>query len=76
MAITTGVVGNSSWNVQINAGAAGRQPLQRYNMLLSPSMFDNVSGVVYDSHQTTDHFVVNMFNHSKKVSSMSVYEPF
>lgn len=77
LAVTTGVVGNQSWNVQLNHNSFGyTQVLQRSNLLLSPSMFDNVSGVEYDGKQTSDHFVVNLYNHSKKVSAMSVFEPF
>lgn len=73
---TTGMTGFKEWNVQLNVGSRGNQPLQRYNMLLDPAMFDAVSGVEFDGSQTRDHFVVNTFNHSRKVSSMSMFETF
>lgn len=73
---TTGMTGFKEWNVQLNVGSRGNQPLQRYNMLLDPAMFDSVSGIEYDGSQTRDHFVVNTFNHSRKVSTMSMFETF
>lgn len=73
---TTGMTGYKEWNVQLNVGSRGNQPLQRFNMLLDPAMFDAVSGIEYDGSQTRDHFVVNTFNHSRKVSSMSMFETF
>lgn len=71
------VVGFKEWNVQVNTsiqrvGDAFAKPM----LQLNPSQFDSVSGIAYNGTQFTDHFVVNMFTHSKKVSSMTMYEEF
>ena len=76
LCLYTDLVGGKEWNVQINTDFNQAQVLNKNTMLLSPQQFDNVSGVNYTGLQTTDHFVVNVFNHSKKVSSMSVFETF
>lgn len=71
------IIGYQEWNVQTNfRNRNNTEPLQRTNMLLDPKMFDAVSGVDFDGKQTSDHFVVNVFNHSRKVSSMSMFETF
>lgn len=72
------VVGFKEWNVQINQ-FLGRQagvPLTKFSMQLDPAQFDNVSGLEYDGTQYKDHFIINTYTHSRKVSSMSVYEEF
>lgn len=70
------ITGMKEWNVQLNTAFITSQVLNKANMLLNPHQFDNVSSIPYDGRQTTDHFVVNMFNHSRKVSNMSVFEDF
>lgn len=70
------ITGMKEWNVQLNTAFINSQVLNKTNMLLNPHQFDNVSAIPYDGRQTTDHFVVNMYNHSHKVSNMSVFEDF
>lgn len=78
LALYADVVGSREWNVQTN-GMGKLQtgsPLNKYTMQLDPAMFNAVSGVAYNGTPFTDHFVVNTYIHSKKVSSMSVFEEF
>ena len=70
------IVGYKEWNVQVNTEWGTNQVMDKSTMLLNPHQFDDVSGIPFDGLQTSDHFVVNSFNHSRKVSSMSVYETF
>lgn len=68
--------GFREWNVQVNRTPYSVQALDKRTMQLSPYQFDPVAGVQYDGTPYTDHFVVNCYTHSKKVSTMSVYEEF
>lgn len=70
------IVGFREWNVQVNTELTNGQALDRNSMMLSPSQFDAVAGVEYNGKPTTDHFLVNMYTHSHKVSSMSMFEDF
>lgn len=71
----TNVVGYREWNVQVNDQYTNKV-LNKSSMLLAPSQFNAVSGVDYNGKMNTDHFIVNMYNHSHKVSSMSMFEDF
>lgn len=78
LALYADVVGSREWNVQTNGmkKVYVGSPLNKYSMQLDPAMFNAVSGVDYNGTPFTDHFVVNTYTHSKKVSTMSVFEEF
>lgn len=71
------VTGMREWNVQVNqVKYLPNIGLDKNQMQLDPSMFDPVSGIEYDGTQYRDHFVINCYTHSKKVSTMTMYEEF